>query len=286
MRRGILLFLLVVIVLLFPINVYASNYEEEWGFKDENIVTVLNSQMDTKEYAKINDKSSYNDSLNNFSLNDRPAIKIYNELYWEYAGSSITDIVSHAELVSHIFDYEVFDDENIRLRSFERNGNVSIGISSVPPSLNYVNDIKETYSTPKILNQRCTINQIFCFDGFTSHMGAAVYYCTDRGIYVKYYADEYTPGVWFSEQDYQKYAVDYYNYLISPENNYDENGNALGGGQMPFLTYIDSINNKKYVEDDKTGNIEKIAIVILVTVAFISCAILIVSKMKKRTQIS
>jgi len=126
MRKSILLILFVTVMLLFPINVYASNYKEEWGFKDENITTVLNNQMNAEDYAQINNKSLYDGSLSDFLLNDRPVIKIYNELYLEYAGTSITNIVSRAESLSHVLDYEVFDDENVRLRSFEKEGKVII----------------------------------------------------------------------------------------------------------------------------------------------------------------
>ena len=217
-------------------------YAAPLGKMDQGIAEVLNGQMSAQDNATISDKTLYNDSrLSDFSLNDSPVIKIYNEMYWDYAGASIDEIVFRAESSSNIFDYEVFGDENIRLRSFEKEGKVTIGISPVNSSLNYINDIMATHRETEIKGQPCTINAIFCFDGFTSQMGAAVYYCTDQGVYVKYYESEHTTGNWFTEQGYQFYAVKYYNYLISPENNYDENGIPVAG-HTTFGEYIDLIN--------------------------------------------
>ena len=93
----------------------------------------------------------------------------------------------------------------------------------------YAKDIANLSVQTEILGKQCKISQIVGFDEGHSHKGTAIYVVTDQGIFVRYYPDYISEGVWLTEQDYQTYAKAFYEYTTSYEYNYNENGEALNG---------------------------------------------------------
>ena len=142
----------------------------------------------------------------------------------------------------------------------------------------FVNDICNMSVDTEILGEQCEISNIYCFNGVSSHKGVAVHFVTDKGVFVKYYENYQTEGVWFSGEDYREYAEGYYNYSISPENNYSENGGLVGGTET-FLSYIKNIHGN----NDATSNDTAIYVAIgLVLVCGITACVILFKKRAKK----
>ena len=98
--------------------------------------------------------------------------------------------------------------------------------------------------------ESCKIENIYCFDSTTSIFGASVYIKTDKGVFVKYYEYAHSQGVVFTETEFRKAAAEYYAFISSYENNYDENGEGLGG----TITFAEFLNSGAHGQTPETGS--------------------------------
>lgn len=239
MKKILTLFFVLVISISMCITSYASDNIQT----DDDLEIILNEQLDEADYQKLSNKNNYDSSIIDVTLEGKPIIKVYNEIYWNVSDLPLNDIVAHANL-SKTIDYIVFDNSPVRLRMYESNTEVKIGSSPNGVMSMPVNDIQMLSKDMTILDTTCAVTNIIYFDGFSSHMGASVYYITTNGNFVKYYRNEYSEGVWFTENDYRNFAAQYYGYLTSPENNYNEHGEPIGGGTLSFLDFIATVVNE------------------------------------------
>ncbi len=287
--------LILLLILSMGIGMSMTTHaEENQQIQYDHLWIVFNEQLDETEYSKLSDKNSYASSINDLVLENEPVIKVYNEIYWNYSNLPIDEIVENANQ-SNIVDYIVLKESPIRLRMRDSKGKFSIGLSSKSTSAKWVNDILNVSLDMNILNYDCTVTEIYCFEDFSSHMGATVYYLTTQGTFVKYYRYETSDGTWFTEHDYRSYAWEYYNYLISPENNCNENGEPIGGGTLSFLDFIAYTQNKPANSNDvnslapdsysvsRNGTHYVVGALVCVILIVISTAIILLLKKRKHT---
>jgi len=218
----------------------------------QSVSNIFSSQLSSEDLTSLKDASLYESGHVPISIDNQPIMKIYNEIYWACSNTNLNEILLYAEQ-SNVFDYVAFN-ENVRLRKIVSKELISIGFSPEKSSLNYTNDIKEMSSNFEIFGRQCQILNIYCFDGFSSHQGASIYFVTDQGTYIKHYENKHSNGIWFEEEQYKKYADEYYNYLISQENNYTENGEPIGGGNLSFISFINKSNNSSGTIVNKPEN--------------------------------
>ena len=131
----------------------------------------------------------------------------------------------------------------------------------------------------------CTLQEIVCFDGNASKKGAYVYYVTDIGTYIKYYEHEKDQQpVTLSEEEFKKYGVEYYEYSISYENNYSEDGSPLYGGVTTFKSYIK--NRGDYIKNSNSGkwlqNTDEYIVYIVGTIILVLLGYRIVNVIKRK----
>lgn len=221
---------------------------------EPEISTVFSNQLSSKELNDLQNKDLYSFDYELTHAESRPIMKIYNAVYWFCSHKSLDEILSYAEQ-STVCDYVILD-EDIRVRKLDLKEKVSIGISPQSSSYNYIKDLKEINVVYNILGNKCNILQIYCFEGFTSYQGASIYFVTNQGTFIKHYEKGDSQGVWFEEKQYQIYAQEYYNYISSPENNYNENGEPIGGAQLSFISFVNglSINQGNDQTDESLSN--------------------------------
>ena len=244
MKKILTLLLVLFINTSMCITSYAADNQQSYN---DDLQAVLNEHLDETEYQKLSNKSKHHSSMLDVAFENKPIIKVYNEIFWNVSDLPIRDIVKYANL-SKTVDYIVFDESPLRLRMLnaDSDSDYTIGVFSVGDLSKPVSDIQKISKSMTILDTACIVTNIYFFDGFTSHMGASVYYITTEGNFVKYYKDKLSEGVWFTETDYRYFAAQYYNYLISPENNYNEDGEPVGG----TLSFLDFITNVKGITPD------------------------------------
>lgn len=275
MKKSLLVVIILIGCLLLNSPIYATEVKPSASkVFDEELELVLRNQMCDSDQILLED-SEFGAEINN-----KPIIKIYNEIYWELSNESLDTILERADLAKTI-DYLVFDEELIRLRKIQDGNEPIIGKNPRGSELNFIKDIQGMSTSVDILGTSCKVLNIYCFDMFTSHMGSSIYFVTDKGTFVKYYADQMSEGVWFTEQEYRNYASEYYDYLISPENNYNEKGEPVGGGLVPFLSYIDNYHNK--TSDGLESSVIGYIIIIFVLTAIVIFGIIwfVIAKKKR-----
>ncbi len=108
----------------------------------------------------------------------------------------------------------------------------------------FVTDLLALTETFTILDQECTLQNVYCFHrAFGATIEAIIYLKTDKGVFVKYYANEQAPANIFTEAEFKTLADEYFRVISAYENNYDENGNPLGGDYSTFASYLETRPN-------------------------------------------
>ena len=245
MKKYTFLITLLLLIITLNVSVYAidSDLKTDRAVLDENLASQLINQLGKSDSDIIKNKELYSANAKNVDVENKPIIKVYNSIYWEVSDQSINNIILRADLAVAI-DYIVLGNEDVRLTKLKIDDDVTMGISNIDADCNFIEDIKSMSINTDILGDRCRIKNIVCFDAFSSYDGASVYVITDKGIFIKYYSDPLSEGMWFSEDEYSRYAIAYHKYLTSPENNYNENGEPLYGKSDSFLSYIENHYDK------------------------------------------
>ncbi len=202
---------------------------------DQGISNVLINQLSEKDFNDLQNEDLYLKNTPFESVENEPVLKIYTDLFMWHSSKDLNEILSLADQLDYIH-YAILN-KNIMLTKGIYSDRVYIGTSPISINLNYINDIKKITSDFTILGKKLKILNIYCFDEYSSHFGASVYYVTDNGTYIKHYKTEYSSGVWFEEEEYNKYSTDYYNYISSYEYNHGADGTLVGGG-LSFIDYL------------------------------------------------
>ena len=238
-RMAALIFFALFVTTITASTVYAGFYEKE---SPPKISGILHDQLSQRESDELMIESHYQSPLTIDEVKDRPILKIFNEIYWDGVGQPFDEYLNSAresenEAGSFVRDFVVFGDNLFRITLWEYDGQIRIAKrydyddSSIPT---YLRDLLQADDTVTISGNTVKVKNIFCFDSLNSHTGAVVYLITDIGVYVKYYEQSTSEAVCYSEEDFRKIMSEYYQFLTSHENNYNENGEPLGG--TPSLT--------------------------------------------------
>lgn len=115
------------------------------------------------------------------------------------------------------------------------------------PVYRYLQDILEGKAVQEFLGENCSINNIFFFGIHTDNNEHDILYDTDKGMYVRCYANSSANPVEFTWDNYCEIARAYHDYISAPENNFNENGNIIAGPNPTFLEFAE--NPTKYVPD-------------------------------------
>lgn len=221
------------IVLTLCTNVSALEASEGGdGIMDAAIAQVIASQLseDEKELFKSSD------TLN---LSGDPILRVYNQMFWSLADKPLKEIIAGAEVYSKAYntaDYYVLSDNPYKIRIFN-NQVTKLDSTDIPQ---YVKDISALSNYVTVNGTRSYVKGIYCFDAETSHQGIVVYVQTDTDSLVKYYENRYSAPLLFAEDEFRVYATDYYAYITSYENNYNDKGEPVGGAVLSFKEFIDN----------------------------------------------
>lgn len=286
-----------VLAALLCVNAFAENetQDKEWNM-DTSVVSLINGQLSNAEISALKASGIPELVADGQFRSEYPVLKIYHELFTPKVGEPLETRLAEAEAdytQANYTDYVQLNTKPYLIRMMNQNSNISVFIdrerysSTIPTYIADIMELSETFMT----EDTCVLEGIYCFDAETSHQGIAVYLKTNKGVYVRYYENSLSEAKLFTEADFRTWAGSYYQYLISDENNYNENGEAVGGGGMSFLSFM---QNATGIGDDRVEDnpvnpdtrkkiyyiIGAIAIVLLLTGSIV---ILAKKKRKKRS---
>ena len=184
-------------------------------------------------------------------------------------------------------DYVVFDENPIRFSVGDNPNTEDPNDYIVTPSYTYwdapfLADVMNLSCTTEVLNIPCEIEELIAIDRCGAHKGAMLYAITNKGVFVKYYVDQVSDGVWFKEEEFQKYSKAYYEYITSYEYNYNENGEPLAIGSTSLLDFIETKYEGKNIVSNDGKNFSYLWIAIPVGVVGILSIVAVVIFRKKR----
>lgn len=248
-KQSIMILISFVMVALLCVNAFADNETQDKEFiMDTNIISIINGQLSDTEISALKASGIPELAADEQFRSESPVLKIFNELFSPQVGEPLETRLAEAEAMNSKASYTNYIILNatpymIRMMHNDTDKNVSIDrecyASAIPTYISDIMALSKIFVTEK----NCVLEGIYCFDADTSHQGIAVYLKTDIGVYVRYYENSTSEAILFTEDEFRFKAGAYYNYLTSYENNYNENGEALGGGSISFLSFIQNSTN-------------------------------------------
>ena len=294
-RQLTMILISIVLVALLCVNAFAENeiQDKKWNM-DTRVVSLINGQLSNAELSVLKASGIPELVADGQFRSEYPVLKIYHELFTPKVGEPLETRLVEAEASYTQVNYTEYVQLNTkpyRIRVMNQNSNPSVFIdrecysSTIPTYIADMMELSETFIT----EDTCVLEGIYCFDAENSHQGIAVYLKTDKGVYVRYYENSLSEAILFTEADFRTWAGAYYQYLISDENNYNENGEAVGGGNMSFLSFMQNeagIENDR-VEDDPVNpetrkNIYYIIGAIAIVLLLIGSIVIIAKKKRKK----
>lgn len=217
-RKYISIILCVILCFLTCAESVAADTEEE------TLLGLLPKLHNSDENGCAIDSDLLSDEWKDYSFADSPVLTVfYMEGWADVADSDLDDRVNKARQNNKL-EYYVLGDAVYRMsEKFMK----PLPVDTVPT---YISDIMNGSTRQIFLGQEAVVENVICFDGL--HHGMAVYYRTDVGIFVRYYADAYSAAVEFSFQDFQNYAAGLASFLSSREYEF------IGNGYWSFLDYV------------------------------------------------
>lgn len=244
---------------------------------DSALTDIFSKQITESEFNILTNSEYYDTSMQKVNINNKPTMKIYNYIYWSLSDKPLQTIVSEANKEKWK-DYIVFDDTPLKIRVLQDEESSSVGVNEEYTTVpQFISDIQNLQEDITICNINCKLEDIVCFDGNSSYQGVIVYLKTDQGIFVKYYENYNSSALVFTEDEFSKYAIDYYNYISSYEYNYNSDGEALGGNNLTFALFLQN----DYIDEEPENNFVKILIYSVISLLLIILIIFAIKKVKK-----
>lgn len=232
MKHTLTVFFTIIFMVTLCTNTYAAEFVERGEeYMDTKVAETIESQLSRTEKEFIN-------NIDN-TLSNELLLKVYNEISWFSAGKSPSEMIADAEKFTETTmykDYYVLSDAPYRVKIGQ--GQVLKDEGTDIPQ--YVQDIIALADQVEINGNLSAVTGIYCFDGNNSHNGIIVYILTPDEALIKYYDHPYAEALLLSEGNFKEYANDYYDYITSYENNYNEFGEPIGGGMLSFKDFIGS----------------------------------------------
>ena len=232
MKRTLTIIAVLICIATLCTSVHATSYSSDKVLEQIRL-HISEEDIEFLEITPFDGNNSYD------TFEGKPIIKRYNRIYWDCSHLSVNEIIDYAKSDYIPAYYIVFDSLYTVLRVNET-GNISVSQTDYENSApTYVEDIRNQTVNATFCGTQCSVEKIVCFEDF-SITGAAVYYITDKGNFVKFYDTKDSDAVEFSESDYRKIAYSYMLYLIDHAT--DENGNVQNVyGQPRFMYFLENI---------------------------------------------
>lgn len=271
MKKLLLFVLFITFVALLGVSCFAAGL-------DADIAAIINAQMTDGDKGIIYNKSIYGETLEGVEIEGLPAIRIYGGIIFSHYDAAPLEALG-AEDVGASSDraklYCVFGETPMILMSYNKNG--KIGVRNADASdVVYVKDLLALKATASIMGKERKIKNVYLWDAFSSHFGAAVIYITGDGDFIKYYPSETAEPVTMSYSDFQVYSKAFYEYKQA--HNYDANGEPLYDGH-DFITFVNEIYPSS--EEPSNGYVWVI-IVSAAVIAAIGVAVAVIVKKRKK----
>ncbi len=232
MKHTLTIFFTIIFMVTLCTNTYAAEFVERGEeYMDTKVAATIESQLSRTEKEFIN-------NIDN-TLSNELLLIVYNEISWSSAGKSPSEMIAEAEKYTETTlykEYYVLSDAPYRVKIGQ--GQAIKDEKTNAPQ--YIQDILALSDRVEINGKLSAVTGIYCFDGSNSHNGIIVYIITPDEALIKYYDYPYSEALFLSEGDFKTYANDYYDYITSYENNYNEFGEPIGGGMLSFKDFIGS----------------------------------------------
>ena len=214
------------------------------------IVEILSNQLSQQEFAELTNDNNYDSSVKKEIIVGNPILRIHSEIYWSLSDNSLDDLLSNVQKIesdAKYSDYIVFADNIIKIRLMKYdNGTIKIGKVCEYTDISLPIFIKEICDITDLIDINgdiCKVENVYYFDATSSYQGAVLYLKTDKGVFVKYFEDKFSEGKIYTEEEFATKSAEYYQFISSNKNNYNEEGEPVGGGRTTFIEYQKTKDN-------------------------------------------
>lgn len=211
--------------------------EEDIPLRD---VLINKNQEMVEEYI---DPTLFDETMDSIVWNNQPYIFFFTRHLYNCTEMSLDELLADS-FYNRASEVVILNDTPIGIARYKYD--TKIGAFDFPV-YTYLQDILDGKATQEFLGEVCTVINVHCFGINTSWDEKDVLYITDKGLYVRCYANGSAEAVEFDWDSYCVIAKAYSDYITSPELNFNENGELLAGCSTSFLEFAE--NPTKYVPD-------------------------------------
>ena len=216
----------------FGISATAA-YQEQ----PKQVEKLLAEIIDSEEYENLLNTDFYDDSLIGYDLSEKPVVTIHYGLFWEAACIGIEEMIeTNKRVMNWPNQYVILGEKQLKISQYINDDGLPVfsleTIYDTTPM--WISDIESAVMYDDAAG---ALKNIICFDGWaTARDGILVYYDYDNYFVAKYYEYGCEPLI-LREDEFKKYAAEYYEWTISYEHNFDENGSILYGKTLSFTDF-------------------------------------------------
>ena len=290
-KSKIVLFLAVFMIIIIGsfVTLHASSDND---LLNPDVVKIFDNQLSQEEREILTDTNNYENSVaDKETLVKSTFLKIHPGPCWDLADYSFDTFMQNVRTYEQklsFSDYLAFGNELTRICVITHEEKTSIGKRPDQDGLPvYYQDMINLSDNISIQDHSYTVKGIFCIDGVSSYAGFTTYYLTSGGIYVKYYADDKSQGAIYPYDDFVNFSIEYNKYLTSWENNYNEDGEPVGGDPLPFAEFVkdqEKLTISSPVLDEQPSSIKPWMIIAISFAVCIVIAIPLVFLLRRRRQ--
>ena len=176
------------------------------------------------------------DELKNYDLNNTPVLVVFRHALTNEYYEPLENAIAKVKDNSRVF-FVLLQGEPVFLLGDKTKGEISIHnpypTGEIPT---YVRDVLSGTAIQTFQGQECNVQNVICHDGDRMHNGITLIYETDRGRFVRHYADTISDPIELTWDEFVKLQSGYRDYLHSLPKGYV--------GHATFQTYAN--NPDKY----------------------------------------
>ena len=281
-------FLFMALIMIQTSTIYLTGFFCEAYSMDTNLVAVLRDQLSDEEISTLSTKDYYDMSIDDSFLN-YPILRCFSDIYFNFTGGSGTDYIKESKNADDqlsFTDYIVLSESPYSISVIKKSdGDIVIGQSSASFELvpSYISRLYRLSDVIIYDGEEYIIENLFLFDATNSYMGAVLYYETSRGALVEYYENATSDAIITKEEEFLKIAHSYYQYISSYENNYNAEGEPVGGSRTLFSNYVkDHIGNSDNKEANRNNKVYiVISLSIVIVLSFSIIGFVLMKQMKQ-----
>lgn len=263
------------------VSLLASTVSLKVNAEEPEMLTDVLKNTNQEEINPMLDEERFDRTMEDISLDGDAFLLSYMTCLGAWGETDWNTVLTKAKNEEHKY-LIVLREQTFKLRAYANESKFGVG-RMFEKTPTYVQDILNGECQQAFLGQNVQITNVICFNFRREDDELTIVYETDKGVFVRYYENNWAEAVEFTWEDYIQKAMAYWEYISSYEYNYSPEGDPLAGANVSFLEWHQNSSQytKKSVSQQQGRTVVCIVVVGVAAIAT-TVGIVLYSRRKKR----